>query len=236
VARGRTYGLAIAAVLLSVLALRVAALEGVSLRAVERWESVHPDLRPMDGTDLEAVSAMGSEERRIDLMLLLVGLGLGCAIVAASPSLTRTAGSTLTAVLAAGSIAVGLAGLGTSVISQVQAARNDYWSLSDDVLPRLAGPYADVLRAWRDRIAEQDVVLVLGSDPKLWNATLWALHPRRIYPRVLEVPRDMSSDEIADAARKIAPPHDGAACWVVDLGVLKSPAGAGHPPLVRVDG
>ena len=133
-------------------------------------------------------------------------------------------------------LTVGLAGLGTSVVSQVQAARNDYWSLSDDVLPRLAGPYADVLRAWRDRIAEQDVVLVLDSDPKMWNATLWALHPRRIYPRVLEVPRDMSSDEIADAARKIAPPHDGAACWVVDLGVLKSPAGAGHPPLVRVDG
>ncbi|MHC5209820.1 MAG: hypothetical protein ACYTG2_03785 [Planctomycetota bacterium] len=233
--RGRAVGLSIAAVLLGVLALRVAARETFPLRVVERWEQAHPDPRPMGGTDVRVVSAMGSEERRMDLVLLFTGLAVGCAVVAARPALTTLAGGTLTAVLAVGSIAVGLGGLGSSAVSQGRDALDGGWSLSDDVLPRLAGPHADTLRAWRDRIDEGDDVLLLGSDPRLWNAVLWALHPRAIHPRVLDVPREMSTDEIAAAARRVVP-RPGVACWVIDLGVLKSPRGAGHPALVKVDG
>jgi hypothetical protein len=235
VVQGRRIGLAIAGAGLGVFALLVAARETVPLRTVERWEQEHPDPRPMGGTDVRAVSAMGAEERRLDLTLLLAGLAVGCGVVAARPSLGATAGGTLTAVLAAGSIAVGVARLGASATSQVEDALAGHWSLSDDVLPRLAGPHAQTLRSWRGLIGEDDVVLLLGSDARLWNAVLWALHPRAIYPRVLDVPREMSSEEIAAAARRVAP-RPGGACWVVDLGVLSSPDGAGHPALVRVDG
>lgn len=233
--RGRAIGLALASVVLSLIALDVSRRETFPLRAVETWEQAHPDPRPMSDSEVRVVADMGSEERRIDLALLLVGLAVGCAVAAAVPALTRAAGSTFAAVLAAGSIAVGVSGLATSTISQVQDARHGHWSLSDDVLPRLAGPHAETLRAWRERIGEDDDVLLLGSDPRLWNAVLWALHPRAIYPRVLDVPRAMGEAEIAVSARRLAP-RPGVACWLIDLGVLGSPEGAGHPALMKVDG
>jgi hypothetical protein len=236
VAHGRTLGLAIAAVLTSALALGIASRESVPLPLVERWEREHPDPRPMGGTDVRAVSAMAAEERRVDLALLCAGLAVGLGVLAARPSLARAAGGAAAAVLAVGSLAVGLAGLGASATAQVRDAMRGTWSLSDDVLPRLAGPHAPTLRAWRERIGEHDAVLLLGSDPRLWNAALWALHPRAVYPRVLEVPPAMSAAEIAALAGRRAPPSDGAARWVIDLGVVRSPDGAGHPALIRVDG
>jgi len=219
----------LAALLLAAGAVQVAARDVLPAPAwLSTWTARHPDPRTFSEAESLALRALQDKARRKDVMLLFAALAAGCAAVAAFPRLPARAGGVRVAVLAAGTVTLGIALAASSVVGQARLAAAREWSLGDDALGALAGPHTATLRAWRARVPESDAVLLLGTDSSLWNVTAWALHPRAIFPLLRDVPPDMS-DEAQDFGR------GQGARWVVDLGALAAPARSAHAALLKVD-
>jgi hypothetical protein len=140
------------------------------------------------------------------------------------------------AVLAGGSVALGIALGGASIVEQVHRARAGEWTLGDDALSGLAGPHAETLRTWRGLVPEQDAVILLGTDSRLWTLVAWALHPRAIYPVLRDVQPDLSDAAIREQLRPLDLGRGQGTRWAVDLGALAAPEQCAHAALLRVDG
>jgi len=202
---------------------------------LQRWEQNYPDPRVLGPDEAATFTRMQDAERREDLLLLLAGLSVGCLAAGWSPRLVQRAGGAASAVLVAGSVAVGAWALGSSAVAQWNGARAGTWTLADDNLDLMAGPDAGTLRDWRVQIGEHDAVIVVGTDQALLNVVAWALYPRAIYPLVLDVPPGWSADELRDSARGAEVGRGHPRRWIVDLAALRAGGALRHPPLVRVD-
>jgi hypothetical protein len=198
------------------------------------WSARHPDPHPFSPEESATLARVLDGQRRDDALLLLAGLAAGCAAVAARPALVRLAGGGAAAVLAAGSVALGLWATGESLRGQWQGARDGTWSLGDDSLAALAGPHAAELQELRAQIGVHDAVLLAGTNQPLFNATAWALYPRAIFPVLQDVPDAMSADEVRDLARALPQGADFPRRWLLDLRALERDDAAGRPALIEV--
>ena len=226
----------LAALLLAAGALLVAREDALPAPAwLTAWNERHPDPRAFSGPEAETLRALQDAARRTDVLLLLSALAAGCALVAAFPSVAERVGGVRVAVLAGGTVALGIALAGASVGKQVKLAASGAWSLGDDALDAVAGPHAATLRAWRDRVPEADAVLLLGTDSYLWNVTAWALHPRAIFPLLRDVPPGMTDAALVAQLRAQGFGRGHGARWAVDLGALAAPDRCAHAALLKVD-
>jgi hypothetical protein len=199
------------------------------------WERAHPDPRVFSEAEADQFAALQDSGRRDDLRLLLIGLAAGCAVAAFSARAVRAAGGTLRATLLGGAVAVGCVGVVFSLRGQWQASRTGEWTLGDDALVGMAGVHAETLRGWRERIAEDHAVILIGTDSLLSNVTAWALHPRAVYPLVRGVPDGTPDAELREAVTlmRLGAEHD--ARWIVDLAALAAGPEAARSALLRVD-
>ena len=198
-----------------------------------RWSERHPDPRDFSPEETATLARALDGQRRDDALLLLAGLAAGCVAVAARPALARVAGGAA-AVLAAGSVALGLWATGESLRGQWQGARDGTWSLGDDSLPALAGPHTAALKELRAQVGVGDAVLLAGTNQTLFNATAWALYPRAIFPVLQEVPDDLRADEVRELARALPEGADFPRRWLLDLRALERGDAAGRPALIEV--
>lgn len=185
-----------------------------------RHERSHPDPRPLDPAEASGFAAILARQWRDDAALLLAGLAAGCLAVALRPSLARPAGAA-TAVLALGSVALGLHATGLSLRAQAEAIAAGEWTAGDDALDALAGPHADALRELRARVPTDAAVLLAGTNQVLFNSAAWALHPRALYPVLLDVPRDLTPEARVRMARELPQGTDASGRWLLDLGALE---------------
>jgi len=198
-----------------------------------RWSQDHPDPRILQPDEQLLLAQTLGQQRRDDAVLLLAALAAGCALVAARPAFARPAG-VLAAVLAMGSVALGVHAAGASLAGQLQGARDGSWSLGDDSLAALAGPHTDALRSLRERIGEQDAVLLVGTNQPLFNAAAWALAPRAVFPVLQDVPEQLTSSELLAFARTLRQGSDFPRRWLVDLAALERGPSAGRPALLEL--
>ena len=212
----------------------VASRDTLPLPWLQRWTEAHPDPRPLSGAEAATLMRTLAEQRRDDALLLLGGIGIGCLAVVAWPALARAAGGRVPAVLAAGSVVIGLVAAAQSVGGQWQAARDGNWTLGDDSLPALAGPHAAALRAARDRTSPGDAVLIVGTNQLLFNAAAWAFDGRALFPVLLDVPDDLDAAAVRDLARGrpegASQPHR----WLLDLGALERGGASKRPALLEL--
>jgi hypothetical protein len=199
------------------------------------WTARHPDPRALDAESGRALAAQLDGERRNDVALLLAALAAGCVVVAAWPRVARWTGGASTAVLLCGSVGLGLFHLGVSAAGQVEGLRDGTWSVADGTLDRVAPVQAGTLRDWRERIGPDDAVILIGSDPWLYDLVVWALHPRALYPMLLEIRPTTSVDEVLRGARSLSVGRGHSARWVIDLDVLRQGRETGHPALIQVE-
>jgi hypothetical protein len=198
------------------------------------WSAAHPDPHPLSPDESQALARGLDGQRHEDVVLLLAGLAVGCLAVAAQPPLARAAGGVLAGVLAAGSVALGIEALGASLRGQWDAARDGQWSLGDDSLPALAGPYCDALRELRLQIGPGDAVLLVGTNQPLFNAAAWALSPRAIFPVLQDVPDSLGEEDVRALARSLRLGADFPRRWLLDLRALELGQAAAHPALIEV--
>ncbi len=224
------------ALLFAAAAVQVARQDGLAAPAwLTSWTARHPDPRAFTDVEAEALHRLQGVARRTDVTCLFAALAAGCALLAAWPALATRAGGVRVAVLAGGSMTLGLVLAGVSVTEQLQLARAGDWTLGDDALDSVAGPHAATLRAWRERVPETDAVLLLGTDSYLWNVTAWALYPRAIYPVLHDVPREWTDEALV---AELLPQELGrghGSRWAVDLGALAAPGDCAHVGLLKVD-
>lgn len=185
-----------------------------------RHERSHPDPRPLAPDEALGFAAILERQRRDDALLLFAGLAAGCLAVAWRPSLARPAGA-VTAVLALGSVALGLHASVLSLRDQAEAVAAGEWTAGDDALGALAGPHAAALRELRARIPADDAVLLVGTNQVLFNSAAWALHPRALYPVLLDAPAGMARDALARMARELPQGGDAPGRWLLDLGAVE---------------
>jgi len=208
---------------------------GLAVPGAAAWAARHPDPRVVDPASEAALAAQVDGERRRDAMLLLAALGAGCLVVAAAPRVASWTGGAPSAVLLCGSLGLGLLQLGRSAAGQAAGMRDGSWSVADETLERIAPDQAATMRQWRETIAPGDAVILVGSDPWLYDLVVWALHPRALYPMLLDIRPSTSVEQVQRGARALPVGRDHAVRWVVDLGVLQPDGPASHPPLIRVD-
>jgi len=217
-------------------AVWAASRDSLGLPWLEAWTRAHPDPRPISDQEEARLLRTLAEQRRQDALLLLAGLAAGCAALAAWPALGRAAGGPVLAVLAAGSVAVGLGAVVQSVRGQLQGAADGSWSLGDDSLPALAGPHAAELRAARDRTAAGDAVLLVGTNPILHNAAAWTFDGRTLLAVPQDVPADVDAGSLrAFASDKLPAVAAPARRWLLDLGAIERGATAERPILVELE-
>jgi len=215
-------------------AARLAARDGLpGPPFLERHAELRPDPRPLTPDEAATLAHRLAGQRRDDALLLLAGLAAGCLAVAARPALARPAG-VLAAVLATGSVALGLHAAARSLAAQASDAAAGRWTVGDDALDALAGGHAGALRELRARIAEDEAVLLVGTDQVLFNAAAWALHPRALFPLVQDVPAGMDAAQLREFARRLPQGAGFARRWLLDLGALAQGAAAGREALLDV--
>lgn len=207
----------------------------LAVPGAQAWAARHPDPRALDPESERALAAQLDGERRDDLALLLAALAAGCVVVAAWARVASWTGGAPSAVLLCGSVGLGLFHLGLSVAGQATGLRDGSWSVADDTLDRVAPAQAETLRRWRELIAPDDAVILIGSDPWLYDLVVWALHPRPLYPMLLDIRPSTSVDEVLRGARKLKVGREHAVRWIVDLGVLQQGRESGHPALIKVE-
>jgi hypothetical protein len=217
-----------------VAALLVSRAPTLALPGLSAWSARHPEPRVLSPESERTLDEQLDGERRHDALLLLCALAAGCSAVALRPRLAAWAGSAPAAVLLAGSVGLGVFQLAASAAGQVRGVAEGSWSVADDTLDRMAPAQADLLRQWRQRIAPDEAVILIGSDPALYDLMIWALHPRPLYPMLLEIRPDTSVDEVLRGARALRAGRQHPARWIVDLGVLRHGAASAHPPLIEV--
>ena len=213
----------------------VARQPALPVPGAQAWAARHPDPRVVDPDSEATLAAQVDGERRRDAVLLLAALAAGCAVVAASPRVAAWTGGAPAAVLLCGSLGLGLFHLARSAGDLAAGVRNGSWSVADDTLERIAPEQAGTMREWRERIAPDDAVILVGADPWLYDLVVWALHPRALYPMLLDIRPTTSEQAVLRGASRLPVGRDHAARWIVDLGVLRDPRGAAHPPLIRVE-
>lgn len=229
------------AVLLLLACVFAAAAFGVSRRAewplpgAASWTARHPDPRVVDAGAEAALAAQVDGERRGDLLLLFAALAAGCLVVAAAPRVAAWMGGAPSAVLLCGSIGLGVAQLGVSIAGQARGLRDGSWSVADDTLDRIAPREAATLREWRARIAPDEGVILIGSDPRLYDLVVWALDPRPLYPLLLDIRPATSAEQVLRGARGLPIVRERDARWIADLNVLPPGTPAGHAALMRVE-
>jgi len=206
------------------------------LALLTAWSERFPDARPTSPAEAARHDRERAEAVRRDAVWLLAGLAAGCLAVAAAGGRLRAAGGGgVGAVLVASSVGVGAAGVVVSLKGQWSRAARDAWTLADDNLRAVAGPFADTLRTWREQVGPRDALVVVGGHDVLLNAVAWAMHPRPIHPLGVSVPPSMSVDEARDAVARSDLGADAPARWLVDLDALAQRDAATRPPLVRID-
>ena len=239
----------LAAAALAVAALLVASSGTLASPAIlADWSRRHPDPRALADGETVLLERLQGDARRADVLCLLGAVAAGCALVALRPRLAAACGGVRAAVLASGSVVLGLVLAGTAVVEQAQAARAGEWTLGDDNLDAVAGVHAPTLRQWRTIVPEGDAIILLGTDSYLWNVVAWALHPRPVYPLVQEVPPTMTEDELVGLLAPQAFARGHGARWAVDLAALREQHGGvdvpssahgalgpAHGALVKVD-
>ena len=199
------------------------------------WATRHPDPRAVDPAAEATVASQLDGERRGDLLLLCAALAAGCLVVAALPRVASWTGGAPSAVLLCGSIGLGLSQLAVSIAGQALGQLDGSWSVIDDTLDRMAPAEAATLREWRARIAPDEGVILVGSDPRLYDLVVWALAPRPLYPLLLDVNSATGEEQVLRGARALPVVRERGARWIVDLNVLSPRLGAGHPALIRVE-
>lgn len=200
------------------------------------WADRHPEPRALSERAEHALSEQVDGERRNDLALLCAALAAGCIVVAAWPRVASWTGGAPSAVLLCGSIGLGLLHLGLSATGQLGGMRDGSWSVADDTLDRIAPEHAATLRQWREQIGPDDAVILIGSDPWLYDLVVWALPTRALYPMLTQIRPSTSTKEVLRGARSLAVGREHAVRWVLDLNVLQQGHASGHPALIRVDG
>lgn len=200
---------------------------------LERHAALRPDPRPLSSEEAATLARTLARQRRDDALLLLAGLAAGCLCVAARPALARPAG-VLAAVLATGSVALGLHAAARSLGAQASDAAAGRWTIGDDALDALAGAHAGSLRDLRARIAEDEAVLLVGTSQALFNAAAWALHPRAVFPIVQDVPPGLEEEPLRLSARSLPQGAGFARRWLLDLGALEQGAAAGRAALLEI--
>jgi hypothetical protein len=212
----------------------VAPRDTLPLPWLQHWTEAHPDPRPLTGAEAATLMRTLAAQRRDDALMLLGGIAVGCLALAAWPSLARAAGGRVPAVLAAGSVVIGLVAAAQSVGGQWQGARDGSWTLGDDSLPALAGPHAAALRAARDRTAPGDAVLIAGTNQQLFNAAAWAFDGRALYPVLQDVPDDLDVAAVRDFARARPEGAGQPRRWLLDLRALEGGDSSKRPALLEL--
>jgi len=223
------------AVVFTAAALLVSRRPEWPLPGAAAWAARHPDPRVVDAGAEASLALQLDGARRDDLLLLFAALAAGCLVVAVSPRVAAWTGGAPSAVLLCGSIGLGLSQLALSIAGQAQGLADGSWSVADDTLDRIAPAEAATLREWRARIAPDEGVILIGSDPRLYDLVVWALPPRPLYPMLLDIQPATSEEKVLRGARGLAVVRERGARWIVDLNVLSRAAPAGHPALMRVE-
>jgi len=214
-------------------ALRVSQAEALAWPWLAEWSRAHPDPSAFSTTEQAQLSRTLDEQRRDDAVLLLAGLAAGCAVLCLRPTLARGVGVP-GAVLATGSVALGLVAAFASVRGQVQAARANRWTLGDDSLAALAGPHAAALREARARLGPDDAVLIAGTNQTLFNAAAWALDGQPLYPVLKDVPERLSLEDVRAFARTRPEGAGAPRRWLLDLGALDRGPAPTRPALIEI--
>lgn len=223
------------AVVFAAAALVVSRRSEWPLPGAAAWAARHPDPRVVDAGAEASLALQLDGERRDDLLLLFAALAAGCLVVAVSPRVATWTGGAPSAVLLCGSIGLGLSELAVSIAGQARGVLDGSWSVADDTLDRIAPMEAATLREWRARIGPDEGVILIGSDPRLYDLVVWALHPRPLYPMLLDVKRSTSEEAVLRGARALPVVRERGARWIADLNALSPWLPAGHPALIRVE-
>ncbi len=204
---------------------------------ITTWRAEHVDDRPLTAAQESEFRAIRGATRRQDLLLLLAALAVGALAVAVWPAAARTAGGTVPAVLALGAVVLLGWSLSMSVNNQIHRAVAGEWTLSDDAFESFTGPLASLLADYRERIPEDEAVILVGVDPFALNVASWALYPRPMYMLVRPIPQTYTLFQVRDeiAGTALAADHPGR--WVVHVTVMAQ-GGAertGRADLLKVD-
>ena len=201
------------------------------------WRAEHPDRRVLGAAGQARFLDQQGAARRDDALVLLVALAAGCLLVAVRPERWRRRLDDVSAVLVLGSSIAGLTWLGLNLADVAGRARVGHWTLGDDNLSAVAGPYTELLADWRERIDARDAVILVGSRDYLLNLVAWSLHPRPLYPYIppAPIPDELPADELARAIAGLPQGRDAPGRWMVDLEALARGDQATRPALVRLD-
>jgi len=184
---------------------------------VTAWKRAHPDPRVMSVAATARHETERARHRRNDLVDLALALGLGCAVLSLRP---KESGDVAPRLLLWSGLALGAVSAGRALIEVSERASIDRWSVSDQALATVAGPNAERLLRWRERMAPDDAVIFVGGQDALLNTVAWALHPRPIYFVPMAVPDGMGLERVAELGAQLPQGRGAPARWLLDLDAL----------------